>query len=118
MTIYVDDLKNHGAPWAGGMSCHMLSDESTEEVVAFARLFLKMPPRWLHRGSCDHFDLSPRLRALALAAGAVPLTGLAYSSKYWLAVANRLRSEGKDPAVALEMSAQRAAAAEARAAGG
>lgn len=117
MTIYVDDLKNTGAPWSGGMSCHMISDESTDVLVEFARIFLKMPASWIHRGSCDHFDLSPRLRARAIAADAVPLTGLAYSSKYWIAVASRLRREGKDPAKALEMSESRAAAAAARAAG-
>lgn len=106
--IYVDDIANRGAPWAGGMSCHMISDESTEELVAFARTFLALPERWLHRGSCDHFDLSERKRRRALECGAVALTGLRYSSKYWLAVAHRLKAEGKDSRLAFGKAVERA----------
>jgi hypothetical protein len=68
--IWVDELRACGAPWAGGVACHMVSDDSLEELISFASA-LGMPRSWLqdHRGS-EHYDVSPRLRAKALRWGA------------------------------------------------
>lgn len=68
--IYVDQLRACGAPWRGGVACHMVSDESLTELLRFGRT-VGVPIGWLQRGSCPHFDLSPRLRAKAVHYGAV-----------------------------------------------
>ena len=68
----MDDLREHPdvqlpvKHW-----CHMVSDESFEELHAFAgRLGI---PR--HRFQGDHYDLPPGLRARALALGAQRVRG-------------------------------------------
>lgn len=69
--IYVDEVIGSGAPWAGGRSCHMISDESVGELLDFAKR-VGLPLQWFQaRASIPHFDLSPRRRARAVAAGAL-----------------------------------------------
>jgi hypothetical protein len=68
--IWVDELRACGAPWKGGVACHMVSDDSIDELVSFASA-LGLRRSWFqgHRGS-EHYDLSPKLRAKALRWGA------------------------------------------------
>jgi hypothetical protein len=68
--IWVDDLRSCGAPWRGGIACHMVSDESVEELVSFASA-LGLPRAWFqYSKGTEHYELSPRLRAKALRWGA------------------------------------------------
>jgi len=75
--IYVDELLTRAAPWAGGRSCHMVSDISVDELLSFAAS-IGIPHAWYQAGSVPHFDLAPRLRARALCGGAIAVdrTGL------------------------------------------
>lgn len=58
--------RRHGTQW-----CHMVSDESLDELVEFAeRLGLRR--EWLHRG---HFNTTPGMRAKAVRMGAEEVTG-------------------------------------------
>lgn len=71
--ILVDEIAARGAPWSGGRSCHLISDSSATELLDFGRR-LGIPLAWFqHRGTIPHWDLSPRWRARAIAAGARPV---------------------------------------------
>lgn len=66
MTVYVDDV---GIEWRGKRWCHMLSDESFDELHALAkRIGLKRS--WFQG---DHYDVTESMRQKALEAGAVAL---------------------------------------------
>ena len=68
--IWVDSLFACCAPWSGGLSCHMVSSEGTDDLLSFASS-IGIPRHWLQSAASNpHFDLSPRLRAKAVAAGA------------------------------------------------
>lgn len=70
--ILVDPVQQGATPWPGGRFSHLISDESVEELLAFAR-GIGLSMRWFqHQGvsSFPHFDVSPRYRAKAIAAGA------------------------------------------------
>jgi Protein of unknown function (DUF4031) len=54
--------RRHGRSW-----CHMVSDESLDELHAFA-LELGLRRAWFQG---DHYDLTDGMRARAIAAGAV-----------------------------------------------
>ena len=65
----VDPLCNHG--WRLGPSCHLMTDGTDAELVAFAgRIGLK--PAWIQNpGTCNtHFDLTASKRTQAVRAGA------------------------------------------------
>lgn len=66
MTILVD-----GAVWSarGRRWAHLVSDESFEELHAFASR-VGLPPRAFHR---DHYDLPDEWRDRAIELGAVPV---------------------------------------------
>jgi hypothetical protein len=68
--IYVDELRACGAPWRGGVACHMVSDQGLEELRSFAQA-IGLPAWWFQKGSIPHFDLSPSLRTRAIRHGAV-----------------------------------------------
>ena len=68
--IYVDQLRPCGAPWRGGVACHLVSDQSRDELLGFAQS-IRIPLAWFQPGSIPHFDLSPKMRTRALRAGAV-----------------------------------------------
>ena len=34
--ILIDRPRPRGAPWRGGVACHMTSDDSVEELISFA----------------------------------------------------------------------------------
>lgn len=70
--IIVDALAKRGAPWKGGLSCHLGSDSDPNELLAFADR-LKFPRSWIHwrPGDRPHMDLAPFYRRLAVRAGAV-----------------------------------------------
>ena len=77
MTIYVDELRDvrtiigRGRP---GLWCHMVSDDGLEPLHAFAHQ-LGLPPRAFQAHSRHpHYDLTPSLRAQALALGAVEVS--------------------------------------------
>ena len=68
--ILVDLCRPRGVPWAGGFSCHLISDESETELLDFA-VAIRIPMSWYQaRAWVPHFELAPRWRARALAAGA------------------------------------------------
>lgn len=74
MAVYVDDAI---WPWRGRRWCHLVAD-TEEELHAFgARLGLKRA--WFQqrpgRPWQDHYDLHEVAREVAIALGAVPVTG-------------------------------------------
>ena len=66
--VFVDKIADYGSR---GKWCHMVSDTSTEELLAFARQ-IGLKPEWIQkRGTLhEHFDLYPTKRELALKFGA------------------------------------------------
>ena len=68
--ILVDRCRPCGAPWAGGVACHLMSDEGVGELLDFAER-IRLPMAWFqHRATVPHFDLTPGWRKKAVAAGA------------------------------------------------
>lgn len=71
MAVYVDDMR---APYGRMVMCHMIAD-SDEELHAMAaaigvdRRWHQAPPR-----HDSHYDIALSKRALAIKAGAVPIT--------------------------------------------
>jgi hypothetical protein len=88
--IFVDTARPCGAPWRGGVACHLVSDESEEELLSFAAV-LGIPRAWFQRGSIPHFDLSPSLRARAIARGATPV-----DRRGFVEATRRLRARAAD----------------------
>lgn len=84
--IVVDACRPRGAPWSGGVSCHLISDESERELLDFAQA-MKIPLAWYQVRSTPHFDLSPRWREKAIAAGAVTVDrqGMVEAIRRWRA---------------------------------
>ncbi len=78
MSVYVDDLTGHGWQLHGRLvrSCHLFSDESVEELLAFGRR-IGLKDSWLMVGSgrhpVPHFDLVVSKRHAAVSAGAEEL---------------------------------------------
>lgn len=64
MTIFVDQAI---WPWRGRLWAHLISDESLDELHAFAAR-LDLPPRAF---GGDHYDITDELRDCAIAEGAV-----------------------------------------------
>ncbi|MQA05429.1 MAG: DUF4031 domain-containing protein [Streptosporangiales bacterium] len=66
MTVLVDPAAwpRHGRLW-----CHLVSDESYDELHAFAAR-VGLPSRAFHR---DHYDVPAERRDDVIAAGAVPV---------------------------------------------
>jgi Protein of unknown function (DUF4031) len=80
--IYVDDpFEWHSDDWRKGWWCHMWSDHSSDELIAFAAT-LGLEERWLqHRGGerwREHFDLRLSLRVLAVQSGATEIRATAF----------------------------------------
>lgn len=71
MSVYVDDMR---AQFGRMTMCHMLAD-STEELLAMVDR-IGVNRRWIqHAGTHrEHFDIALSKRALAVRAGAVPVT--------------------------------------------
>jgi hypothetical protein len=72
--FYVDPPAH---PFKGQLYCHLMTDGTEDELRAFAkRLRLRM--EWIQKPGTDmvHFDLSPAVRDNAIAAGAVPVSGV------------------------------------------
>ncbi len=57
-------------PWRGMLFCHLISDTSLDELHAFAR-WIGAPERAF---GGDHYDISSRLRLIAIEEGAVEVT--------------------------------------------
>ena len=71
MTVLVDELREYPhVRFAVKHWCHMVSDESFEELHAFAAT-LGIPRERFQR---DHYDLPPALRVRAVALGAQEVT--------------------------------------------
>ena len=78
--ILVDDLVDYGPELTRGLPshrwCHMVSDESLEELHAFAaqiglrRSWAQLRPK----ASSAHYDLTPPRRERAIALGATAVT--------------------------------------------
>lgn len=71
MAVYVDDMR---APYGRLIMCHMLADTDEElhamaDAIGVARRWHQAPPR-----HDSHYDIALSKRALALAAGALPIT--------------------------------------------
>lgn len=70
MTVYVDDMK---APFGRMIMCHMMAD-TLDELHAMADR-IGMRRAWFQdKPSGAHYDLSLRVRARAVKAGAVEIT--------------------------------------------
>lgn len=63
--IFVGRLRPTGAPWSGGISARLLSDESRDELLAFAQS-IDLQPSWVDREPYPHVEISPRMRVRAL----------------------------------------------------
>lgn len=95
--IYVDEITDY-APFNvkpaarrwGRLGCHLWSDLSTQELCDFAAE-IGVPLQHLQRTRMfDHFDLTPAMRAKALANGAVSKSLKAYlAEKYYPMEARR-----------------------------
>jgi len=77
MTCYVDPLMDFGWFIRGRRtrSCHLTTDGSPEELHTFAER-IGMRREWFQewpKASIDHYDLTPKSRALAISIGAVEL---------------------------------------------
>lgn len=72
MSVYVDPLRDWGAPWRGGKSCHVLADTEQELDEFAARVGAKH--FWKQKHPIPHFDIGPTLRKRALALGAEEIT--------------------------------------------
>ncbi len=77
MTIYVDELRDvravmgRGRP---GLWCHMVSDDGLELLHDLAHQ-LGLPPRaFQDHPRHPHYDLTPQLRARAVALGAIEIS--------------------------------------------
>lgn len=71
--ILVDHPRECGAPWPGGVACHLgTSDGNLDELHAFAAR-IGVPRRWFQPSNHPlraHYDLSPRRYRTAVACGA------------------------------------------------
>ena len=67
MAVLVDECR---WPWRGRLWCHLVSDESLDELHEFASA-LGMPR---HTFQGDHYDLHEELRVLAIDQGANMVT--------------------------------------------
>jgi hypothetical protein len=76
MTIYVDKLREH-ARMRGlyrGVWCHLATDGAMSELHDFAAK-IGLPARAFHaHEDHPHYDLTPPLRAVAVATGAIEVT--------------------------------------------
>lgn len=76
MTVYVDELENRGWWAKKGGSCHMASDTSETELLAFARA-LGLPDGWYQQHPIHpHYDLNADWRRKALLQGAREATNV------------------------------------------
>lgn len=71
MAVYVDDME---APYGRMKMCHMLADSDEElhamaDRIGVARRWHQAPPK-----HSSHYDIALTKKALALAAGAIPIT--------------------------------------------
>lgn len=79
--IYVDPIAFHGWKVRGACvkSCHMWTDGEVEELDAFA-VKIGLRPEWkqvsrgLRNPGIVHYDLTERMRGIAVARGAVSLS--------------------------------------------
>lgn len=71
MAVYVDDME---ASFGRMKMCHMIADTSSELFTMAARIGVQL--RWVQQPNTpdEHFDIAKSKRALAVAAGAVPVT--------------------------------------------
>lgn len=75
MAVYVDPLMNHGWVLYGRAvpSCHLLTDDPRlEELHALAGA-IGMKRTWFQSRSIPHYDLTPKRRSMAIAAGALEI---------------------------------------------
>jgi hypothetical protein len=85
MTIYVDKSYGYSKEWMsdelkkkahilGNEWCHLMSDKSVDELLAFAKK-LGLKPEWFQdKKGFPHFDLTEKKRAQAIRKGAVEIT--------------------------------------------
>lgn len=72
MAVYVDDMR---APYGRMVMCHMLADSDDElhamaERIGVARKWWQSP----QKTSGSHYDIALSKKALAIEAGAIPIT--------------------------------------------
>lgn len=77
-TVYVDQLMMHGLTIRGRsvLSCHMFTDDHTLEALKKISKKIGLRKRWMHKreGMISHYDITQRIRDLAVLSGAVELT--------------------------------------------
>lgn len=71
MAVYVDDME---APYGRMKMCHIIADSVDElhamaDTIGVARRWYQAPPK-----HSSHYDIALTKKALALAAGAIPIT--------------------------------------------
>jgi hypothetical protein len=77
MTIYIDSLRDYYAITGRGLPglwCHMITDNSLDELHEFAARLGINPRRFQNHPHHPHYDLMPSSRALASALGAVEVS--------------------------------------------
>ena len=74
--ILVDQLRECGAPWRGGVACHLGTDDGDVERLHDFAHAIGLPRRWFQPSNHPlraHYDLAPRWRVAAVAYGAVEI---------------------------------------------
>ncbi len=95
--ILIDELRECGAPWPGGVACHLgTSDGNLDELHALAAR-IGVPRRWFQPSNHPlraHYDLSPRRARTAVVCGARTITSREWARQR-IASIRALREESK-----------------------
>lgn len=77
MSVYVDDME---ASFGRMKMCHMIADSTAELLAMVDRIGVQR--KWIQHGGTtrEHFDIAMSKRALAIAAGAIPITQRQYAA--------------------------------------
>ncbi|MGI9507631.1 MAG: DUF4031 domain-containing protein [Geminicoccaceae bacterium] len=90
MAIYVDDYEGQ---FGRMVMCHLLSDESVDELHEFARR-IGMKREWFQDGSAPHYDVCKSRRVAAIENGAIEIS---CRTKEWREVYHKARALKSTP---------------------
>lgn len=96
--ILIDQLRECGAPWPGGVACHLGTDDGDVTALhAFAQS-IGVKRRWFQSSNHPlraHYDLAPRYRAAAVKAGAAEIDVRQWARQRITAIRDALEGGGK-----------------------
>jgi len=76
--IYVDDLQSY--PHKREKWCHMATDGDRDELHAFAQK-IGLKRHWFQGGRLPHYDITTKMRAVAIYHGAIEVNSIALYRK-------------------------------------